>query len=87
MIWVAGHFKFLSPNAQVGFHLPSYNEDNKKVSKNIGVVYALTGAYLANLGFSEPFVAYILDTDNDQIKWLTRGNAKNFGVTTFELMP
>ena len=87
LIWVAGHFKFLSPNAQVGFHLPAYKEENKKVSKNIGVVYALTGAYLANLGFPEPFVAYMLDTDNDQIKWLTRGNAKFFGVTTFELKP
>ena len=87
LIWVAGHFKFLSTNAQVGFHLPAYDEESKKGTKNISVVYALTGAYLANLGFAEPFIAYMMDTENDQIKWLTSKNAKFFGVAIFELAP
>lgn len=87
MIWVAGHFKFLSPNAQVGFHAPTFDEESKNFTKNIGAVYALSGAYLANLGFADPYIAYMMDTENNQIKWLNRGNAKLFGVTTFELKP
>ncbi len=87
LIWVAGQFKFLSPNAQVGFHLPAYDEDRKNAIKNISAVYALTGAYLANLGFAEPYIANMMDTENHQIKWLTPKTAKFFGVTTFELSP
>jgi hypothetical protein len=37
MIWIAGHFKFLSPNAQVGFHLPAFDEESKSLTNNIGV--------------------------------------------------
>lgn len=87
MIWLAGHFKFLSPNAQVGFHLPKFDEEGKNFTKNIGVLYALVGAYLANLGFAEPYIAYMMDTENGQMKWLTTKNAKFFGVTTFSLVP
>jgi hypothetical protein len=46
LIWVAGHFKFLSPNAQVGFHLPAYSADNSNEIKNISTTYSLIGAYL-----------------------------------------
>lgn len=87
LIWVAGHFKFLSPNAEVGFHLPSYDGESQNLKKNIGIVYALIGAYLANLGFAEPYIAHMMDTESSQIKWLNRRNSINFGIATFELSP
>ena len=70
LIWVAGHFKFLSPNAQVGFHLPAYSANSNNEIKNISTTYAPIGAYLANLGFAEPFIASMMETPNNQIKWL-----------------
>jgi hypothetical protein len=87
LIWLSGHFKFLSPNAEVGFHLPAYSVGSNNESRNIFTTYLLYGAYLANLGFAEPFIAYMMEASNDQIKWLRRENAKLFGVNTFNLSP
>jgi len=87
LIWLAGHFKFLSQNAQVGFHLPTYSDAIQNGGRNISITHILLGAYLANIGISEPSIAHMMDSSKDQIQWLTRSNAKFFGVATLNIGP
>jgi hypothetical protein len=83
-IWLAGSFKFLTPDAKVGFHLPAIYETDKKTESNIASTYFLLGAYLSSIGYPEHIIAYLNDTPHDEIKWVTLKSAKSIGLTVFE---
>lgn len=79
LIWLAGQFKFLTANAKVGFHLPAYH--GQTTAGNEASLFVLVGGYLVQLGFSESVIARITSTPSNRIEWLTRSNAKTFGIS------
>lgn len=83
LIWLAGQAKFLTENAKVGFHLPTYHGHSN--AGNDARLYVLVGAYLALLGYSESVIARVTSTPSDQIEWLSRTNAKSFGIPVMSL--
>lgn len=82
-IWLAGQAKFLTENARVGFHLPVYHGQSN--AGNEARLYVLVGAYLAQLGYSESVIARVTSAPSDQIEWLSRTNAKSFGILVMNL--
>jgi hypothetical protein len=72
--WLAGDLRFTSPTSRIGFHA-AY--DGKGVSSSAN---AVIGAYLNQLGFEIPTIAYITETDPDDIRYLSRADALRYGI-------
>jgi hypothetical protein len=78
LIWIAGKERFLRPTSLVGFHA-IYRAPNgtPQVSSDGN---ALVGAYLRELGFSDPLIVYATQAPPNSMQWLTFDDATKFGL-------
>lgn len=79
LIWIAGKERFLRPTSFVGFHA-IYRAPNgtPQVSSDGN---ALVGAYLRELGFSDPLIVYATQAPPNSMQWLTFDDAEKFGLS------
>jgi len=69
LAWLAGHQRYLAPDAYVGFHAASIEKNG--TLEETGMGNARVGAYLTNLGLSEQAVIEFTLPPPDQLKFLT----------------
>ncbi len=68
----------MASTARVGFHAAYVVEGGKK--EETGAGNALVGAYLSHLGLSYEAIVYITEKPPDDVTWLTRDDARRFGI-------
>lgn len=84
LIWVAGHHRYTSDSASIGFHAAYTVGPNG--NRESGMFNAEIGAYLTYLGLSLEAVKFITEASPENIKWLHVEEAKRLGIT-MELTP
>jgi hypothetical protein len=80
IIWMSGIVRGLSPNAFIGFHSVSV-DNNPSGSGN-----AILGAYLNALGLDIEVVYHITKADRDAVTWLTQADADRLHIA-YKLIP
>ncbi len=79
LAWLAGHTRFLSKRADVGFHA-AYRISEGGAKLESGDANAIIGAYLNNLGFNQQVVRYVTTAPPDEIRWLSKAQADKMGL-------
>ncbi len=74
--WLGGTTRFMGQRALVGFHA-AYN---KNTGQETGAGNALVGAYLNEIGLSDPAIYYITKAAPSSITWLTLSDAEKVGI-------
>jgi hypothetical protein len=76
--WLAGHERYMEPNARLGFHAASQD------GKLSGSANALLGAYLNELDLSTEAIIYLTDTEPESMIWLDFSQVNTMGITVKE---
>lgn len=76
LIWLAGHQRFASPKAAIGFHATV----NTRLGHEDGYGNASVGAYLARLGYGDDAIFYATNQPPDKVEWLSTESVK-YGIT------
>lgn len=81
LIWLAGAHRYAEDGSAIGFHASYIEKDG--VMLESGVVNALVGAYVSQLGLSDQIVAYVTSAPPKGMLWLTRDDAARLGLAIF----
>jgi hypothetical protein len=93
MMWLAGIDRSTPSDTSIGFHGAGYENGEPSIAGN-----ALTGAYLANLGFSYKMIGALINVGPKEMNWLSYEWAKALGIrviragpcrdaTTYQIVP
>jgi hypothetical protein len=75
----------MAAGATVGFHAVYAADDPQRRADSVG--NALVGAYLNQLGLPSRAIAYIAETQPDDIRWLTFDDAERIGIDVIRFPP
>lgn len=75
--WLAGHPRYTSAQAQVGFHVAFTGGEIRHES---GMGNALVGLYVGELGMGENVVRYVTSAAPEDMQWLSARDASLLGI-------
>ena len=76
-IWLSGAIKTINSGGSIGFHSP-YKDDGQMSVSSSG--NALTGAYLARLGFNDMIIIYATEAAPREMRWLSVEDSNFLGL-------
>ncbi len=79
LAWLGGQKRYMGATAKVGFHAAYEMRDSGPYERGYG--NALVGAYLTNLGFSQPAIVYMTSPPPQGMNWLTFEQAAELGIS------
>ena len=83
LAWLGGRVRLMGKDALVGFHAAYSGKDSQVTSWG----NALVGAYLNQLGLPSSAVVYITETPPNEIRWLSRTDARKVGIDVRYFVP